>query len=136
MMTPVVVEFVNPPAETVTEYVPGGRASKLYSPCPLLTAARSNALAGLLAVTVALATRFPLGSLTETCRSPLAAPCAKTMVLKNRVLRNRRARFKPTNLRMVIEFLQRNCQSTGAKVRTPARVGLAGLRTCPKKWKG
>src|SRR5437868_14023809 len=52
-----------------------------YWPSLFSLVARSRALLSSRADTVALVTKPPLESLTVTCRSPVAAPCAKPNVV-------------------------------------------------------
>ena len=58
-------------------YEAGGSVRALYSPGPLAEATRSTPLPSSRTVTVAPVTRLPFGSLTVTCRSPLATPWPK-----------------------------------------------------------
>ena len=64
-----------PGALTVSVYDAGGNARMLYSPLPLADAGCSVPFASSRTFTVAPVTKLPFGSLTVTCRSPLATPC-------------------------------------------------------------
>src|SRR5207244_8394884 len=72
-----------PAADTVTLYLPGGSASRRYSPSVFCVVVRSKPLARSVTITVAFVTTFPLASLIVTCKSPVAELCAPAIVASN-----------------------------------------------------
>src|SRR5580693_124641 len=75
--------LAKPLACTTTEYVPGGSSTTRYSPSILTVVDLSSPFAWSRTVTVALVTRFPCGSFTVTCRSPVATPCPNPNPVSN-----------------------------------------------------
>src|SRR5580765_4249633 len=129
--TPLFCTLVNPGTSTVTVYVPGGSCRALYPPCPSLVAALSSPLATSSAVTVALVTTFPLGSFTETCRSPVATPpCALAITESSKTKNDTETTLIVRNIRFSLELAkarrrQDNCLRRMADVLTRRLKRLA-----------
>src|SRR2546428_12714341 len=126
MATSLISILAKPGLSTVTVYAPGGSARMRYSPSLFTVVERSKPLACSCAVTVALVTTLPFGSLTVTCRSPLATPWAKLNVVSSSSRKVSETSFR-TVISLSIELTRELPRAGG--IEQPRLAGFAKART-------